>query len=291
VLTEADGALQVSVPKQEEERISCYRLYLPVEIMRLFDIQDGAAERQIYRILNEADMEAEEIMRQEDIRAVPWLERPPPLTPKPACNLRRSPSIERDLLPWLGSPVDSSQPIGSDEEVSETDSIALQVSHGPRRTPALPASVPRQNIATYDERSYRWLLGRVVDQAKRAAMVDAAEDPSASLEWMNAQLAQMNLASSTSSDPEFSAIFGDSTTLTTKMGAAGELFVWISRIARTSTSMARILTVCRCSSISVQALCQNSLAGIGEAESGLKFESCLSSKNYRTGKQLRYLIS
>ena len=71
-----EGRLEICVPSDPESLYSCYRAELPAEVAVLLGIQDSTAEKKIYRILNDEGRSLDDIMDDEDIPRVAWLEKP-----------------------------------------------------------------------------------------------------------------------------------------------------------------------------------------------------------------------
>jgi len=279
------------VPEHEQEQITCYRSYLPVEIMKLLRIQDSTAERQIYRILNEKDIKLEEIMMNEDIRDALWLEQPPPPTLSAISTFEGPELAQQDFSGPSALMIDSSQPPELDEEQPAIGSFVTQTSRNLQRVSILtPSNLFRENTQ-YDEDSYRWLLRRVVGQARRAGSLNAPESVAASLESIDGQLAEMDLTTSNALAPSFFAIFGDNANLRIKMGAAGELFVSRPRSSLIPKARKRVLTLHRSSNISVQTPYLDLALGIGRAGLGPRREFCRNTQTSEHGRGAKFLTS
>jgi hypothetical protein len=70
-----DG-LKIHVPSDTAGLYSCYRTELPAELVSILGITDSKADKQVYRILNDEGNSLDDIMFDEDIPAVDWLEKP-----------------------------------------------------------------------------------------------------------------------------------------------------------------------------------------------------------------------
>jgi len=70
---EKQDCLRIVLPESERERNLCLRLQLPGFLLDLFMIQEGKAEKQVYRLINEVDMGTNELISDEAFPHVGWL--------------------------------------------------------------------------------------------------------------------------------------------------------------------------------------------------------------------------
>ena len=77
-VSQDDDRLALYVPSDHDGLCSCFHTELPGELARLLDIQDRAAMKVIYRILNDVEKDLDTIMMDEDLFGYTWLERPVP---------------------------------------------------------------------------------------------------------------------------------------------------------------------------------------------------------------------
>lgn len=73
---ERDHRLVLYLPRNAASFQSCYRSQLPAQLMQTLGIDNSGAEKQIYRLLTEDTLQLENIMVDEDIPHVSWLEKP-----------------------------------------------------------------------------------------------------------------------------------------------------------------------------------------------------------------------
>ena len=76
-ITPSPDGLRVVAPIDEELLLSCYQTELPAFLARFLKIENGKADKQIYRILLDDRWAVDELMSMEDITAVSWLHRSP----------------------------------------------------------------------------------------------------------------------------------------------------------------------------------------------------------------------
>lgn len=70
-----DGRLELYVPSDRDGLYSCFNTELPGALARLLDIQNRAAVKVIYRIMNDVKKDLNTIMKDEDLCDYPWFER------------------------------------------------------------------------------------------------------------------------------------------------------------------------------------------------------------------------
>lgn len=80
-VSQDDGKLVIYVPSDRDGLYSCFHTELPDVILTFLGIEDRAALKVIYRILNGAQSELVTIMKDEDLNDYSWLEKPAPLEP------------------------------------------------------------------------------------------------------------------------------------------------------------------------------------------------------------------
>jgi hypothetical protein len=80
-IEEHEDAIHVFVPGDAKGLSSCYCTELPEQLALTLGIEDLAAAKKIYRLLNDQAMSLEAIMRDEDLPGYSWIEKPPPQHP------------------------------------------------------------------------------------------------------------------------------------------------------------------------------------------------------------------
>ncbi|KEF60999.1 uncharacterized protein A1O9_02563 [Exophiala aquamarina CBS 119918] len=96
-ISQDDGRLAPYVPSDPDGLYSCFNTELPGALARLLDIQDRAAVKVIYRIMNDIKKDLNTIMKDEDLCEYPWFERPVSSqqpSPFPAPNGTEDPPID-----------------------------------------------------------------------------------------------------------------------------------------------------------------------------------------------------
>lgn len=238
-IIDADKRLELYVPSDHDGLNSCFHTELPGEVRRLLGIQDRAAEKVIYRILNDAEKDLETIMKDEDITGCPWFEKPispTRLLPQATTNgnielsttsMASTPESSHDSEARLVRPVDQ-------HSSSNAANSLLYANNVPAPTTIRPS--PRGSVCEEVARTvqYRKLLVEVVRQAKKQGQ---------SLLGGSLSLSEANNVFDEPENAvdyrEFYRTFGGSTTYGTfeesaRIGAAGELFVSLSRFFKAS---------------------------------------------------------
>ncbi|KAK5457302.1 hypothetical protein LTS15_005083 [Exophiala xenobiotica] len=97
---EVDGRLALYVPSDHDGLYSCFHTELPGELASLLAIQDRAALKVIYRILNDKDLDT--TMKDEDLSYYEWFDRPEPSQPSSPLHCPNStehPTLDLTSIP------------------------------------------------------------------------------------------------------------------------------------------------------------------------------------------------
>ena len=234
-----EQSLAISVPSDEEGLYSCYRTELPSELAQILGIEKDRAEKTVYRILNDEEMELGDIMRDEDIPNYGWFERPPPSTIVRAPGLPARQGVDQGDdpqgvhdLPDSGVLQDGDNQEDNDPDIIVTTRLETSSQQG---LPSLGHSTilsnqPRANGGStlqnvLQERAYRRLLQSVIRQARRVPR--SATETELSLLEIEEALDSLD-PDSDQRQPHLGLSFGffTSSEENFKIGAAGELFVF-----------------------------------------------------------------
>jgi hypothetical protein len=223
-VSQADGRLVLYVPSDHDGLYSCFHTELPGELARLLDIQDRAAVKVIYRILNDVEKNLDTITNDEDLYSYNWFERPVPSqqqsSPFPAPNGTENPTID---------------PISSPPTIPDEARLVLPVDRSsntsyPQTTNNLPAPIsvrPAAQDSVWEQvartEQYKKLLREVVRQARSG---QSSRSGSFSLFEIDEALNELD---NTVDYAAFHRTFGSTGygkfEDNARVGAAGELFV------------------------------------------------------------------
>ncbi|KAK5286430.1 hypothetical protein LTR43_010495 [Exophiala xenobiotica] len=222
---EVDGRLALYVPSDHDGLYSCFHTELPGELARLFAIQDRAALKVIYRILNDKDLDT--TMKDEDLSYYEWFDRPESSQPSSPLNCPNG--TEHSTLDLT-----SIRPTNPDEALlvvlaDQSDNALYPHDQNTNYVPA-PVSI---NYAAQDSaweqvarnEQYKKLLREVVRQARRGPY--SPRRGSLSLYEIDQALDELDNPVDYAS---FSRTFGGAGNgnfeHNARIGAAGELFVF-----------------------------------------------------------------
>jgi hypothetical protein len=216
-IEQSEQSLAISVPSDEAGLYSCYRTELPSELAHILGIETDRAEKPVYRILNDEEMELDDIMKDEDIPSYSWFQKPPPSTRVRGPGLTTTHGTE----------------LGDDLQENNGDVVVTtRFETSSRQELPAPATPPPQSISygsstlqhVAQERAYRRLLQSVVRQARR--LPEAAAEAEFSLAEIGDALD--DLTSQSSLRQYLGLGYGSQATFedNARVGAAGELFVF-----------------------------------------------------------------
>jgi hypothetical protein len=218
---EVDGRLALYVPSDHDGLSSCFHTELPGELARLLAIQDRAALKVIYHILNDKDLDT--TMKDEDLSYYEWFDRPEPS--QPSSPLHCPNGTEHPTLDLTSIP-----PTIPDEALLVVLADQSDNASYPQAANNLPAPVSL-NYAAQDpvweqvarNEQYKKLLREVVRQARRGPY---SRRGSLSLYEIDQALDELDNPVDYAS---FSRTFGGAGNgnfeHNARIGAAGELFV------------------------------------------------------------------
>lgn len=222
-LSQADGRLVLYVPSDHDGLYSCFHTELSGEIAKLLDIEDGAAVKVIYRILNDVQKDLDTIMKDEDLYGYAWFEKPvlpQQISPFPVPNGTEYPTT--DLVPG--------RPTIPNEALLVLPADQSSNASYPQATNNLPAPVsvrPAAQDSVWEQvartERYKKLLKEVVRQARHG---QSSRSGSISLSEIDQALNELD---NTVDYAGFYRPFGSTANGNFEdnamIGAAGELFV------------------------------------------------------------------
>ena len=242
---ETDDSLKIYAPSNEAGLYSCLRTELPRELSIILGIPDNGADKQVYRILNEEQTTLIDIMRDEDIPKVSWLDEPPvpanvePVTPQAIFVDRTLREARMDDLVSLPSDSETEEKVEESTGQASTPPPPAYTENTSRRETAIsPAPRARFNSpytggviqSVVRQNAYRQLLERVVQQARAPLSDDMPPGPSddttdafsmANLVQALDDFEPTSLRNALGLSQNEPLAFPE----TAKLGAAGELFV------------------------------------------------------------------
>ena len=233
-IEETHDGLKIYVPSDEAGLLSCSQIELPTVLASLLGIGDAGANKQIYRILNDETRPLSVIMKDEDIPRVQWLYEPPEAQREQSSHngvLPSSPSLireQRSASPsgsessrQLDSPPSSPPPAYPDEKLEPGQLL----SHRPQFYSHFQGGIIQRVV---QKNLYRDFLQKVVEQAQRPSSngqgiaSETADAGTFSMSTLAAALADLE---PTRLDQRFRGNEPLAFAETSKLGAAGELFV------------------------------------------------------------------
>lgn len=247
IVSTEDHSLRIVVPKDFIKRKSCFRSRLPQSLASVLGLYTTSDEKQIYRIINEVDMGTDQLMHEEDIPSVSWLEkveRVQPITQPTTTssldlpNLNNQPNrrdvSEEDFVSALGN-------LALTEERSAPNVQSQQqfvfTSRPSRHFISIPATLSSNTVPP----QYHKVLQHIHRQAVGVQWRDRTQSPdltiTSELTAYFANLAVQGDPLEAFSRPE---LFGSDQYSHFRLGAAGELFV----SERSTSKMLRMLRSC-----------------------------------------------
>ena len=130
------SGLKICVASDPKSLYSCYRGELPAKVAGLLGIQASAAEKEIYRILNDEGRSLDDIMDDEDIPRIAWLEKPstPAHIDVKSANLAATSNMAVQVS--LPAVTNVTSLVGSHCEIGDNeDDVSVPSEHSERYTP------------------------------------------------------------------------------------------------------------------------------------------------------------
>ncbi|KAL9617650.1 MAG: hypothetical protein Q9160_007567 [Pyrenula sp. 1 TL-2023] len=174
-IEQKENELTLYVPGDASGLYSCYRTELSSQIARILGIEDGIANKTIYRILNDEGMKLNDIMKDEDVPHCSWIQQPvipEPMVPESVVTEQTHADQRTADNEHPQSPVGSQQMgneifVSSRQASSTQDPLPLPLTP-PSATPTrhmlpLPSTLER----VVQDSLYRKVLQNIVRQARK----------------------------------------------------------------------------------------------------------------------------
>ena len=233
ILTQNEDRLTLTLPEAKSERMQCMKSRLPGYLAELLHIYDSRGEKQIYRIINELESGTDDILVDEDISRVNWLEitsRPAP-PPEPENETQAQPLIEQPSSFARSETQFTATRVHAYDEVAVVESsvrAAASISiHGSGTIPPPFRGLPTQ-ISHEVEAPHYWNVLEHVQKQAMAMGNQLRNSTAATPDDIAGVLASLTLESTSLDPARYPTLFGDDFWLSKfRVGAAGELFVSI----------------------------------------------------------------
>jgi hypothetical protein len=230
----SSGSLSLYVPSDRNGLQSCYETEMPGKIANeVLGIEDRGASKIVLRLLNDPSRDTDDIMRDEDIPDVAWIEKPPIVVQRPPTE--RTPSTTTTSQSMIEPATDTmveQLPLttATATNMAVTVRETMTSAQAPRRplvfaqpvpiVTNLEEEAPWRRVARSEQ--YRKVLEEVTRQARRLP-----RDSEADLELGAINEAIGDLSLSINYADLTTAFIGQSTfENNARIGAAGELFVF-----------------------------------------------------------------
>lgn len=173
-IEQIENELTLYVPGDVSGLYSCYRTELSSQIASILGIEDGIANKTIYRILNDEGMSLKEIMKDEDIPHCSWIQEPvipEPVVPEPMVPGAAYVDQQTEDFEHRQSLVGSQQTgneifVSSLQATSGQDPSPLAISPpSPTTARLLPLPSTLERVA--QDSLYRKVLQNIVKQARK----------------------------------------------------------------------------------------------------------------------------
>ena len=201
--------LKLYLPQNAASLWSCYRSQLLAQLMRILGIDHLGAEKQIYRLLTEEITQLQDVMVDEDIPHVSWLECPKIPAEE---NEHAAPATRLELTTAAAA------------FKTTNKHLNLTVKFPIGRMSELPVEIPEPTRPTA---KYRQLLEKVVTQAQQI-FGEKQDLDSLSMTSVREALDEVSLPLNMHQILGIQASQATSFEACAKIGAAGELFVRVS---------------------------------------------------------------